>query len=294
METKKKKILFIVNPISGVRKNHILEPYIHNSLDLGIFDPSIEYTKKAGDGFLIAQKATKQGINYVVAVGGDGTINEVANGLTGTNTILGIIPFGSGNGLAHHLKYPTNVVSAIQIINQQKIKKIDTANINQKMFVSIAGVGFDARVAKKFAKSEKRGFFSYFKIVSKEYTSYREKKYKLTIDGKELETRALFISLANSNQFGYNTQISPSASIDDGLIDVCIVKKVPLIELPIVAHLLYWKQIDKSKYIEIIKAKEIHIEQSKNRTINLDGEPIKLGQKLHIKINPLSLNIIIP
>lgn len=290
----KKKIQFIVNPVSGVGRQNMLDTYIRKVLDLDKFEPIVTQTRKPGDGTIIAREASGAGIGIVVAAGGDGTVNEVVRGLINTDSTLGIIPIGSGNGLAHHLNIPTNPASAINLINRESISKIDTVLINDHIFVSIAGVGFDARVAEKFAKSDRRGFLSYFRIVSKEYQKYKPKNYKLFIDGKEHETKALLISFANSNQFGYNTQIAPKARIDDGLIDVCIVKKVPIIELPVIAHLLYWKQIERSKYIEIIQAREVKLQQSKNRTINLDGEPVKLGRELNIKINPLSLKVITP
>ncbi|MDZ7744038.1 MAG: YegS/Rv2252/BmrU family lipid kinase [Bacteroidota bacterium] len=294
MGSGKKKIKIIINPISGVRRKDMMGQYIQTHLDHNKFDADISYTKKAGDATSLAVDAVRESFDLVVAAGGDGTINEVSRALTGTVTTLGIIPLGSGNGLAHHLRIPTNPVSAIELINNFNETRIDTVDVNDTMYVSIAGVGFDAKVARKFAKKDKRGFLSYFRIVSEEYTYYKEKKYKLLIDGRELVDSALLISFANSNQFGYNTTIAPKAKLDDGLIDVCIVKKVPLIELPLVVHLLYFNQIDKSRYVEIIKAREVILEQSKNRTVNLDGEPLKLGKKLHFKINPLSLKILIP
>ncbi|MCF8388427.1 MAG: diacylglycerol kinase family lipid kinase [Bacteroidales bacterium] len=294
MEKTKRNICFIINPVSGVRRKDMLGQYIQHHLDQDQYKPDIQYTKKPGDATTLAEAAVRDNFDIVVAAGGDGTINEVSRALTGTKTTLGVIPLGSGNGLAHHLKIPNNPVSAIQLINKGKEKMIDTVNVNNTMYVSIAGIAFVAKVAGKFARSDKRGFLSYFRIVSQEYTFYKEKKYSFTIDGKTYKRKALLISFANSNQFGYHTTIAPGAKLDDGLIDVCIVKKVPLIELPVVAHLLYWNQIDKSRHVEIIRAKEVLLEQKKNRNINLDGEPVKLGKKLHFKINPLSLKILIP
>ncbi len=290
----KKKIQFIINPISGVGRHKLIEKYIDKKIDTTVFDYDISYTKQPFHGTQIAGESIKNNYEIIVAVGGDGSINEIAQKLIGSNTILGIIPTGSGNGLAHHLNISVNILHAIDVINNLKTIKIDTATINNNIFVSIAGVGFDAHVAKKFAKNKRRGFLTYFKIVTKEYQRYKPKNYELIIDGKKIKREALFISFANSDQFGYNTTIAPKAEIDDGLIDVCIVKKFPLVELPFIAHLLYWKQIDKSKYIEVIKAKKIKLTQENNQTINLDGEPVKLGKVLNININPLSLKIIIP
>lgn len=290
----KKKILFIINPKSGIGKYKLLEKYIDQKLDRNAFEYKISYTKYAGHGTELAIKASQNKTEIVVASGGDGSINEIAKGLIGSKTILGIIPVGSGNGLAHHLQIPVDPLKAIEIINKTKTNIIDTAYINKQLFVSIAGLGFDALVAKKFTKVKNRGFLSYFKIITKEYPKYKALNYEINIDGKEIARKALFISFANSDQFGYNTSIAPNAKIDDGLIDVCIVKKVPIIELPFLAHLLYWKQIDKSKFIETIKGKEINIKQEKKSIVNIDGEAIKLDKNINVKINPLSLKIIIP
>ncbi len=290
----KKKILFIINPKSGIGKYKLLASYIEKALDKDLFDYDILYTKYAGHGTELAQEAVRKSYNIVVVSGGDGTINEIAKALVGSETLLGIIPVGSGNGLAHHLKIPINPIQAIEIINKTKSITIDTANVNNNLFVSIAGVGFDALVAKKFTKVKRRGFLSYFKIIAKEYPKYKPLNYVINIDGKQFARKALFISFANSDQFGYNTTIAPKAKIDDGMIDVCIVKKIPIIELPFLAHLLYWKQIDKSKFIETIKGKKIIIEQEKKSTVNIDGEAVKLEKDLVVKINPLSLKIIIP
>jgi len=290
----KKKILFIINPKSGIGKYKLLASYIEKALDKDFFDYDILYTKFAGHGTELAQEAVRKSYNIVVVSGGDGTLNEIAKALVGSETLLGIIPVGSGNGLAHHLKIPINPIQAIEIINKTKSITIDTAYVNNNLFVSIAGVGFDALVAKKFTKVKRRGFLSYFKIIAKEYPKYKPLNYIINIDGKQFARKALFISFANSDQFGYNTTIAPKAIIDDGMIDVCIVKKIPIIELPFLAHLLYWKQIDKSKFIETIKGKKFLIEQEKKSTVNIDGEAVKLEKDLVVKINPLSLKIIIP
>jgi len=161
----KKKIQFIINPISGVGRHNLIEKYIDKRIDKAVFDYDISYTKHQLHGTQIAGEAIKINYEIIVAAGGDGSINEIAQKLIGSNTILGIIPTGSGNGLAHHLNIPVNILQAIDVINKLKTIKIDTATINNNIFVSIAGVGFDAHVAKKFAKAKKRGFLTYFKIV---------------------------------------------------------------------------------------------------------------------------------
>ncbi len=295
MKSRKIKIIFIVNPISGARRRPFWRNIINNVIDKKKFDYKIELTKYAGHAKEIAADAVKNKIPVVVAVGGDGTINEVGSQLIGSDTALGIIPLGSGNGLARHLGIPRILPLAIRLINQMKITEIDTAEINGVPFISIAGVGFDALVAKLFAKSSARGFLTYARIVANRFAKYKPKKYVIkTKEGEKIKTKAFFISFANSNQFGFNTAIAPNASLKDGFIDICIVKKPNFFELPIVANLLMLRMIDKSPLVRIIKSAEFTVKQEKNRHVNIDGEAVKISKELHVKVNPLSLKIIVP
>jgi len=289
-----KKILFIVNPISGLGKQKRIEKWIDEGLDKSKFNSSIVHTTHAGHATELSKKAVEEGVDIIVAVGGDGTVNEVGQTLIGSSTALGIIPTGSGNGLARHLKIPFNFKKAIEVINNGNVRKIDTATVNDKVFLSVAGIGYDAFVARKFSKAPKRGFVSYFRIVSSEYSTYKPKKYELEIDGKKITRRALAVTFANSSQFGNNTSIDPKAKIDDGFIDVCIVRRIPLLLVPFYVPFLFTKTFHKTHYIEIIKAKEVKIQRKKGKNIHFDGEPFKMGKKLEMKINPLSMNIIVP
>ena len=289
-----KKILFIINPVSGQRKKKEIEKWIDTELDKTKFEATIVYTTGPGHATTLSQDAVSQGFDVVTAVGGDGTVNEVGQALVGSSTSLAIIPTGSGNGLARHLKIPFDFKKALDVINNLTIKKIDTATVNDKVFLSIAGVGYDAFVARKFAKAGTRGFITYFRIVSKEYPMYRPRKYEIEIDGKKIIRRALVVTLANSSQFGNNTSIDPKARIDDGFIDVCIVRRIPLLLLPFYVPMLFTKTFHKTHYIEIFKAKSVIIHRKKGKSIHFDGDPFKMGKTLEMKINPLSLNIIVP
>ena len=296
MDTPKKRLLFLVNPVSGVNqeKKASLSDQVAEVLDAGQYDWEVVVSEAPGQLYELSRAAAENGTDVVIAVGGDGTVNQIARGIFGSKTILGLVPAGSGNGLAHHLGIPTDVAKSLALINKMKVKDIDTAQMNDRLFISIAGIGFDALVARKFADAERRGFLSYLKIVTTEYANYRPRKYKMIIDGKSVERQALFVSFANTNQFGYNTIIAPDAKIDDGLIDVCIVKKVPLTQAPQVMGLLLTKKIGTSDYVEIIKAREVKLKRNKNRVVNIDGEPVKLNRELSIKVNPLSLKVIVP
>ncbi|MCK9220126.1 MAG: diacylglycerol kinase family lipid kinase [Bacteroidales bacterium] len=288
------RILFIVNPISGVKKQRKIEQLVEDHLDKSLFESKIMYTEGPGDATVISRKAAEENTDIVVAVGGDGTVNEVAAGLVGTNTAMAILPCGSGNGLSRHLKIPMNLKKAMEVINQNKTTRIDTATLNDQLFVNVAGVGFDAFIAKKFSQAHKRGFTTYLKITTQSYKDYKPKKYTLVIDGNEIKRRALLISFANSSQFGNNTSIDPKASLDDGYIDVCIVGKIPFFKTIFIAPLLFMKQFDRTHFVEIIRAKEVYVKRKKGKNIHLDGDPKKMGKELTMKVNPKSLIIVVP
>lgn len=289
-----KSILFVINPISGVGKQKKVERLIRERLDLSIYQPKIVYTESQGHATILSKEAAQNRVDVVVAVGGDGTVNEIATGLVDTDTAMAIIPAGSGNGLARHLKIPMCSRRALDVINSGKVRRIDTATINDQFFVNVAGVGFDATVARKFSTAGKRGLSTYVRITTNTYRTYQPRQYKLEIDGKIIKRRALLISFANSSQFGNNATIDPSASVSDGFIDVCIVGKMPYWKTFFLAPLLFLKMFDQTKYIEIIRARNVVLHRKKGKSIHLDGDPKEMGKELVMKINPLSLNVITP
>lgn len=289
-----KKVVFVINPISGKGKQGGIETLIDRHLDKRFFEYQVRYTNGPGDATGIARQAAADGYNVVVAVGGDGTVNEVTAGLVGSDTALGIIPAGSGNGLSRHLKIPLNGARAIEVINRMNVVKIDTATIDEHVFVNLAGIGFDATIAKKFGDAGTRGFATYFKVTTCSYFRYKPKKYILTIDGKRIERRALMVSFANSSQFGNNASIDPGASVSDGYIDVCILRKIPFFKVPFLAPLLFLKKFDRTRYVEIIRAREVVLKQKRKRVMHVDGDTHKAGKEVIMKILPLSLNVVVP
>ncbi len=292
--TGNRRLSFIINPISGgVRKGRV-EEKIRKHLDCRRYSYTIHYTGKAGDATGLAATAIGDGADAIVAVGGDGTVNEVARALIGSEVPLGIIPAGSGNGLALHLHIPLNVKRAIEVINRWNLKRIDTATIDDNFFINVAGAGFDAVVARKFARSSKRGFWSYFRIVVASYFRYRPKKYRLVIDGNPIERRALLVSFANSSQFGNNATIDPGASLDDGFIDVCIIKKVPLWKMIFMIPLIFLKRFDRTEYVEIFRAREVRVTRKKGKAVHIDGEPLTVGKEFTMRVNPQSIYILTP
>ncbi len=291
----KKKIIFIINPISGHHNKNNFPNLVEKHIDKNQYEYSIVFTEYAGHATELTKKAIEDDFDYIAAVGGDGTINEVAKCLIGKRQILVIVPLGSGNGLARHLELPFRPERLInEVINKGKVYKIDTAVMNDIPFISIAGIGFDALIADYFAKDENRGFITYAKLVTEKYPNYRQKEYTLILDDeKSIECKPFFVTFANSSQFGYNAEISPKASVQDGLIDVCIFKKPTILEVPIVATYFLAKQIDKSNFIDIYKAKKIRVIRKVAEVANIDGEAVEMSKDITIEIIPLSLNVLL-
>jgi YegS/Rv2252/BmrU family lipid kinase len=287
-----KKIRFIINPIAGTGKHKKVETAINRVLDRTLFHYDIQYTLHPKHGIAISQDAIAENYDIVVAVGGDGTVNEVGTPLIGTNVTLAVIPTGSGNALARHLKISMNVESALKKINLLNIAKIDTAEMNSHKFIGVSGVGFDGYIAKLFSQVKKRGFRSYIRLVSKEVFKYKPEEYTIRFDGKAIIQKAFLICVANSSEYGNSAQIAPGADIKDGYLDLCIISQFPLIKTPVITLKLFNQTINTSQYNEMFKIKSVKISKQGAIMAHIDGEPVDMGNEIEIKINPLSLQII--
>jgi len=294
MPETKKKIVFIINPVSGGRSKTRVEAAIKKYLDRDLYDYQIIYTAYRHHAIEIARNESEKGTDVVVAVGGDGSANEVARGLVNSNTVMGLIHVGSGNGLAHYLRIPVIYRKSIEILNNHNIKRIDTALLNDTMFISIAGMGFDALVAEEFAGSKQRGFVPYLRIIKRNIFSYKPELYHIRFKDKDIKTKALFVSFANSDQFGFNASIAPVARISDGLIDLCIVHPIPMYKVPHLANMLFLKIINRSQYVEIYKTDSAIVETENEVPCQFDGEPSSRCKRVQISIVPRSLNMIVP
>lgn len=292
----KEKILFIVNPISGHHDKSKFPSIVEDLIDKDKYDYTITLTEYGGHAAELTKQAIDNQFDIIVAVGGDGTINEVATNMIGARQTFAIVPYGSGNGLARHLHLPLKAKKVItEVINKGIKAKIDTAAMNGVPYVSIAGVGFDAIIADFFAKDPNRGLKTYVKLVTEKYFKFKPEKYHLILDDKEeLDCEPLFISFANSNQFGFNAAVSPHASLNDGLLDVCIFKKPNILAVPFVAERLMTQRIDKTHFVDIHKAKKIKVIREKEDIANIDGEAVMMSKDIVVEINPLSLNILLP
>ena len=289
----KRTICFIVNPISGIGRQKVIEKLIDEELDRSLFDYEIAYTKATKHAIELAKDAANRKVDIVVAVGGDGSVNETAKGLVNSSTAMAIIPTGSGNGLARHLNIPLNLKKAMQVINSGKEIKIDTIQMNGETFANVAGIGFDAHIGWEFAKFGKRGFSSYIKVITREFPKYKAQDFELTIDGKTIIKNAYLISFANGSQWGNNAYIAPTADISDGEMDIAILRDFKFMSGLAIGYKLFKKTLHQSSFLEVIKAKEVLATQ-KGIIAHIDGQPIEIGNELRIKVNPLSLNVIVP
>jgi len=286
------KIKFIVNPISGKGKQKDIENTILENLDAKKYEYSIQFTEKQGHAKELCKQAITDGYEGIIAVGGDGTVNEISSECIGKNTVLGIIPGGSGNGFAYHIGMKKNIKEAILQLNNATIKIVDSCTANSIPFVNVSGIGFDAHIANLFQNLEKRGFWNYLKLIFKEI-NYKAKEYTLNHDGKSRKVKAILISFANATQYGNNFRISPRSEVDDGLIDFVIVQDMPKRMIPQFLIKIANGKIENSKFVEIIQAKEMEI-LSDEKIIHLDGEPKTINKSVLVKNNPKTLKILIP
>ncbi|MGF7077471.1 diacylglycerol/lipid kinase family protein [Mucilaginibacter sp. 3215] len=288
----KRKALFIINPISGGKKKDGVPELIKDTIDAGVMEPVIAFSDGVAHARVIASEAIGK-FDIVVAVGGDGTVNEVASAIVDTDTSLGIVPFGSGNGLSRFLGIPMDTRDAIKNLASGRTEIIDSARINGQPFFNMAGMGFDAHISEIFSHGKKRGFISYIKSSIKEVVGYQPQNYHLDIDGKRYDYKAFMLSIANSSQYGNNVHISPKASLQDGLLDVCVIKPFPLWRFPEMSMRMLIKATESSKYVEIIRGKQILIKREHTGPIHLDGEPRVAGTGIDITILPKSLKVIV-
>ena len=289
----KKKIIFILNPISGTVSKAGIPGLIEERLDKEKFDCRIAETKYAGHATELAQQAARQGIDIVVAVGGDGTVNEVGRALVNTKTAMGILPCGSGNGLARHLNLPMNLKKCIDILNDCDIHTLDYGLINRHPFFCTCGMGFDAFISMKFAEAGKRGPITYMQKILEEGLSYQPETYEIEDEEGTRRYKAFLVSAANASQYGNNAYIAPQASMSDGLLDIIIMEPFDLIEAPQVAIELFNKTLDKNLKIKTFRASHIHIHRKSEGIIHYDGDPVMADADVDISIVPKGINIVV-
>ena len=290
----KKRIIFIVNPISGIHGKDAILRTIESTLDTSLYEYDICRTQYAGHAEEIARNAVKEHTDIVVAIGGDGTINEVARGLIHTDTVLGIIPCGSGNGLARHLRIPMDAKEAVDVLNKGFRKTIDYGIIDGHPFFCTCGVGFDAFVSLKFADAGKRGLLTYLENTLHETLTYRPETYEIENASGTVRYKAFLIACANASQYGNNAYIAPRASLTDGLMDIIVIEPFTVLDIPQLAFRLFNKTLDQNSRIKTLKEKKIIIHRTKAGVLHFDGDPVMGGKDLEVEIVPQGLNVIAP
>ena len=279
------KIFLIINKYAGhkdgARAVDLVIPYLRKNNSL------VEYsfTNYPGHAKELAEKAVADKYDLIVAVGGDGTVNEVAQALVGKGTPMGIIPMGSGNGLARELGISMNIKKSRKTLNYGKNIELDVCKLDQQRFLCTSGIGFDAMIAHKMSQASSRGFMKYVQLVIRESISFRPIKVKMTIDGKTFENSVFLITFANASQFGNNAYIAPQASMTDGLIDVVIVNRFLKIWIPFFAVALFSGKITWLPFVECYKARQIDIEMADTTYFHFDGEPGELSVPAEVSLD---------
>ena len=288
----RKSIIFIVNPISGTHGKEDMPKLIEEHLDTSIFRHEVVFTEYAGHAAELACHYAKQGTDVVVAVGGDGTVNEVARSLVHTQTALGIIPCGSGNGLARHLCIPLDPIRAIKMINCCQIEEFDYGVINGLPFFCTCGMGFDAFISLKFAESGKRGPITYVENVLKEGLKYKPETYEVEDETGARKYKAFLIACANASQYGNNAYIAPGATMKDGLMDVIVMEPFTALDAPQIAADLIMKTLRNNSKIHTFRTPSIHIHRTQPGAIHYDGDPIMTGNDIDVHIEHLAIRIL--
>lgn len=287
------RITFIVNPISGTHNKDGITELIEKNMNKDCFDMRIMFTERAGHAAEIAKACAEEEYDICVAVGGDGTVNEVARSLVHTNTALGIIPCGSGNGLARHLCIPMDVKKAIDIINRTQIEAFDYGIVNGLPFFCTCGMGFDAFISLKFAESGKRGLITYVENVLKEGLKYKPETYIVEDETATHRHKAFLIACANAAQYGNNAYIAPGASMKDGLMDVIIMEPFDVLDAPKIAMDLFAKTLSSNSRIKTFQARHIHIHRTGAGAIHYDGDPIMTEADIDVEMQPLGIKVVV-
>lgn len=296
MSQEKKKIYIIVNPVSGKskREKKKLSDHTFSLLDPHKYDVHFMFTGYAGHANEIAVQAVKDKVHCVIAVGGDGTVNEIARALIGSDTILGIIPLGSGNGLARDLQISTNPLKALEILAEGNVIEMDYGIANDLIFFCTCGVGFDADVAYNVGGKKSRGFLMYMREMTDSFFRQKPQTYELVYPEGRIKEQMFLVTCANAGQYGYNAYIAPHADVQDGLLDIAILHPINLMNVPKIGAQMFAKSLDDNKKMTTFRAKELTIIREKEGPMHLDGDAHKMGKEIHIKIVPRGLKVLVP
>ncbi len=288
------KARLIINPISGTASKEGLDRFVADTLSRHGWEIETVLTRGRGDATRLAAEAADAGYDAVFAAGGDGTVNETAGALCNRSTALGIIPCGSGNGLARHLGIPVDVREGVDVIARHKPLAIDYATVDGRKFFCTFGVGFDAAVSEAFSHKKRRGKFTYLRSTIQTYTRFRPERYTITAGGETLTEEAFLVAVCNASQYGNNAYIAPRAVIDDGLLDVTIIHAGNPFSTALVGIDLLTGMIEKNVLIHTFRTPSLTIHRTDGGPVHLDGEPLVMGKSMDISCRHRALNVIAP
>lgn len=288
------KVKAIINPISGVGSKRKIPRMLEEVCKEKGFSLSVAFTEYAGQASELTRTALDEGVSCIIAVGGDGTVNEIAKTMLHSDAVLGIIPKGSGNGLARELHIPMDVKRALDVIAKAHVSVIDACKASERVFFCTCGVGFDAQVSQTFAREKRRGSLTYIKNTIEEYLNYKPEPYELLADDQTIKEKAFLVACGNASQYGNNAFIAPRANIQDGEMDITILSPFTPLDIAPLAIQLFTKQIGRNSKIKIIKAKNLSIIRQKPGLMHLDGEPVLAESRIDISVIPKALRVITP
>lgn len=289
-----KRIMLIVNPISGTGNKKDVPEVVERTLAAEGYSTDVRFTGGRGDATMFASEASDKGYYGVLACGGDGTVNETARALCGSQTALGILPAGSGNGLARHLGIPMDVELAMEIVCQRNVVPSDYGSVNGVPFFCTFGMGFDAAVSHRFARQNHRGLLSYVRSALSEYVQFRPTTYTISANGKLLTEKAFLVAVCNASQWGNNAYIAPEASLTDGLLDITIVHSGSPIDAAVMGMDIFTGFISKNTMVHCFRAPAAVIYRSEKGEAHVDGEPMMLDEILDVKCHRGALRLFTP
>lgn len=290
---KPQRLLLIVNPISGTKPKDKILPEIEAVISGGGYEVDTVMTSCRGDGYRLARQAISSGCDAVVAVGGDGTVNEVASAMCDTDVAMGIIPCGSGNGLARHIGLPSDPIESAKVIQPGNARDCDYCSANDNKFFCTFGTGFDGAVTKRYSEQGNRGLSTYLKSAVSVFSNYTPRRYRITIGDNSVEQTAFLVACCNASQYGNNAYIAPEASIRDGLIDVVIFKEASHIETLLAGVDMLTGMLSYNRMVDIIRAPSLRIECEEACAAHVDGEPVEIERDITVRCHHKGLKLFI-
>lgn len=293
--SRKERILFIVNPHSGVQRKRTIDETIEKYLDTDRYEFRIIRTQYAGHAQEIVQNAIyEKSCDIIVAVGGDGSINEIIQPLIGSSLKLAIIPAGSGNGLSYHLGIGRSIKGALNTINSGRTSLVDIAKVNERYFINISGIGFDASVAYRARSLKRRGLWGYIYASLKLMPTRKKHLVELSLDGKVLRDYFAFVIVANGSIYGYDFKIAPKADVSDGMLSIYTIKHMPTLTYLKDLPQIYAGNIDDLAYVHRYESTALTIKHIEGEYYHYDGEGLHMIEDLHYSILPASLRLLVP